>query len=81
MCNDARVILVYLLPSSFDLNPIKKMFRELKTYIKQNWDKHISFVKANFLGFLEECVSVVSARKASARGHFRRCSISIDKAE
>jgi transposase len=35
MCNDVGVILLYLLPYSPDLNLIKEMFRELKTYIKQ----------------------------------------------
>jgi hypothetical protein len=30
---------------------------------------------------LEECVSVVGARKASARGHFRRSGISVDELE
>jgi hypothetical protein len=35
------------------------MFGELKTYIKEVWDEHIGFVKADFLGFLEECVTVV----------------------
>ena len=79
MCGDAGVILLYLPPYSPDFNPIKEMFRELKTYIRQVWDKHIGFVKADFLGFLEECVTVVGAQKASARGHFRRAGISMDK--
>ena len=55
MCDDAGVILLYLPPYSPDLNPIEEMFGELKTYIKQVWDEHIGFVKADFLGFLEEC--------------------------
>jgi len=75
------VLLLYLPLYSPDLNLIEEMFGELKTYIRQVWDKHIGFVKADFLGFLEECATVVGAQKASARGHFCRASISIDKAE
>jgi len=61
MYNNIRVILLYLLLYSLDFNPIEEIFRELKTYIKQVWDEHISFIKADFLGFLEECVTVVGA--------------------
>jgi hypothetical protein len=75
------VLLLYLPPYSPDLNPIEEMFGELKTYIRQVWDEHIGFARADFLGFLEECVTVVGARKASAMGHFRRASISINEAE
>lgn len=78
MCDDAGVVLLYLPPYSPDLNPIEEFFRELKTYIRQAWDEHISFVRANFRSFLEECVEVVGARKRSARGHFRRAGISIN---
>jgi transposase len=81
MCGDAGVVLLYLPPYSPDLNPIKEMFGELKTYIKEVWDEHIGFVRADFLGFLKECVSVVGARKGSARGHFRRSGILVDDAE
>ena len=81
MCDDAGVILLYLPPYSPDLNPIEEMFGELKTYIKQVWEEHIGFVRADFLGFLEECVSVVGVRKVSTRGHFRRSSISVDELE
>jgi transposase len=76
MCDDAGVILLYLLLYSPDFNPIEEMFGELKTYIRQVWDEHIGFVRANFLGFLEECVTVVGARKASAKGHFR-CAVTV----
>ena len=55
-----------------------EMFGELKTYMRQVWDQHIGFVRADFL---EECVTVVGARKASARGHFRRADISMDELE
>lgn len=81
MCDDTGVILLYLPPYSADFNPIEEMFGELKTYIRQAWDEHVGFSRADFLGFLEECVTVVVARKASAKGHFRRAGISIDEPE
>jgi len=81
MYNDTNIILFYLPLYSFDFNPIKEMFRELKTYIRQIWDEHIGFVRADFIGFLEECVSVVGARKASAKGHFRRSGISVNESQ
>jgi hypothetical protein len=81
MCDDAGVLLLYLPPYSPDFNPIGEMFGELKTYIRQVWDKHIGFVRADFPGFLEECVTVVGAQKISAKGLFRHASISIDEPE
>ncbi|KAK0747310.1 hypothetical protein B0T21DRAFT_278698, partial [Apiosordaria backusii] len=53
-------------------------FQILPTYIRQVWDEHIGFIRADFPSFLEECVEVVGARKGSARGHFRQAGISID---
>jgi transposase len=81
ICDDAGVLLLYLPPYSPDFNPIEEMFGELKTYIRQVWDEYIGFVRADFLGFLEECVTVVGARKVSVRGHFRRVGISMDEPE
>jgi transposase len=79
LCDDAGVILRYLPPYSPDLNPIEEFFGELKTYIRQVWYEHEGFIKADFLSFLEECVTVVGGREASAKGHFRRAGISIDE--
>jgi transposase len=79
LCDDAGVILRYLPPYSPDLNPIEEFFGELKTYIRQVWHEHEGFIKADFLSFLEECVTVVGGREASAKGHFRRAGISIDE--
>jgi transposase len=59
ICDDTGVVLLYLPPYLPDFNPIEEMFGELKTYIRQAWDKHIGFVRADFIGFLEECVTVV----------------------
>jgi hypothetical protein len=70
-----------LLLYSLDFNPIEGIFGELKTYIRQVWDKYIGFIRADFLGFLEECITTIGARKASARSHFYYTSISIDKLE
>lgn len=78
MCDDAGVVLLYLPPYSPDLNLIEEFFRELKTYIRQVWDEHVGFIRADFSSFLEECVEVVGRRKASARGHFRRAGISLN---
>jgi len=61
MCDDAGVLLLYLPPYSPDFNPIEETFGKLKTYIREVWDKHIGFVRADFLGFLKECVTVVGA--------------------
>lgn len=73
--------MLYLLLYLPDFNPIEEMFGELKTYIRQVWDEYIGFVRADFLGFLEEYITVVGARKASTRGYFYCTGISIDKAE
>lgn len=35
MCADAGVRLFKLAPYSLDMNPIKELFAEIKTYIKQ----------------------------------------------
>jgi hypothetical protein len=75
LCDDAGVVLPSYSP---DLNPIEEFFGELKIYIRKVWDVQEGFIKADFLSFLEECVTVVGNRKASARGHFRRAGISID---
>jgi DDE superfamily endonuclease len=79
LSDDAGVILHYLPSYSPDLNPIEEFFGELKTYIRQVWDEHEGFIKADFLSFLEECVTVVGGQVASAKGHFCRAGISIDE--
>jgi hypothetical protein len=37
------------------LQPDRGVFGELKTYIREVWDDYISFIKADFRPFLEEC--------------------------
>jgi transposase len=79
MYDEAGVILRFLPPYSPDLNPIEEFFGELKAYIRQVWDEHEGFIRADFLSFLEECVTIVGGRVTSAKGHFRRAGISIDE--
>lgn len=79
MCGDVGVVLLYLPPYSPDLNPIEEFFGELKTFIRQVWNEHLGFIRADFVSFLEECVCIVGSRKTSARGYFRNSSISIDE--
>lgn len=80
LCDDAEVVLRFLPPYyAADVSPIEEFFGELKTYIRQVWDEYQDLIKADFLFFLEECITVVGERKASARGHFSRAGISIDE--
>lgn len=61
MCNDARVVLLFLPPYLLNFNSIEEFFGELKMYIRQGWDEYEGFIRADFLSFLEECIDVVSA--------------------
>lgn len=79
LCDDAGLILRYLLLYSPDLNPIEGFFRGLKIYIRHVWHEHEGFIKADFLSFSEECVTVVDAREASAKAYFCRAGISTDE--
>ena len=49
LCDDAGVVLRYLPPYSPDFNPIEEFFGELKTYIRQIWDEHEDFIRADFM--------------------------------
>ncbi|KAK1517409.1 hypothetical protein CABS01_16637 [Colletotrichum abscissum] len=79
MCAAAGVVLLYSAPYSPDIIPIEHYFGELKNFIRQVWNEHQGFIRADFRSFLEECVTIVGRRKKSARGHFYNCSISIDE--
>jgi hypothetical protein len=48
MCLDKGVKLVYLLPYSADLDPIKEFFTELNAFIRRHWQ---SYVEAPGQGF------------------------------
>lgn len=77
LCREAGVKLLYLLPYSLDLNPIKEFFAELKMFIKRNWQRYIDDPRQDFEAFLEWCIDTVGARKSSAEGHFRHSRLSI----
>jgi transposase len=79
ICDDAGVVVRFTSPYSPDLSPIEEFFGELKTYIRQVWEEYQGLIRADFGRFLEECVTKVGERKASARGHFRRAGIAIDE--
>lgn len=80
MCNEAGVLLIYRLPYYLpEVAAIEEFFGELKNYIRQVWDDQEDFIRADFGGFVEECVTVVGSRKESVRGHFRRAGFSIDE--
>jgi len=74
MCAEAGVRLLKLAPYLPDINPIKELFAEIKTYIKQQRYHHADLFKNNFLRM---CVDIVGSQVASAEGHFRHSGISI----
>jgi transposase len=66
-CNNAEVELVFLPPYSPDFNPIEATFKDLKAWLKLNFqfaDDFVSF--ENFLYF-----AVEQMRHKDPRGHFR----------
>jgi hypothetical protein len=75
MCCDVGVILVYLLPYSPDLDPIKEFFAELKALIKKQWHEHKDSLHPDFRIFLKWCVGIVGGRERSAKGHFRHVGV------
>jgi transposase len=79
MCHNAGVKLVYLLPYSPNLNPIKEFFAELKAFIKRNWQSYKENPEQGFDAFLEWCIDVVGGNECSARGHFRHAGLTIEE--
>ena len=72
MCDEAGVLLEFLLPYSPDYNPIEEAFVKLKQWLKKNYmlaDEYKSFE-----GFLNAAMLQLS-RKAG--NHFRSCHIHI----
>lgn len=78
MCSEAGVQLLYLPPYSPDLNPIEEFFSELKSYIKRNWKLYEAQPDQGFDTFLQTCVDIVGAKKASAEAHFRHSGVTIE---
>jgi hypothetical protein len=61
-----------------DMNPIEEFFAEIKTYVKQQRHNHADLFEKDFKTFLRMCIDIVGSRAASAEGHFRHSSISIE---
>ena len=74
LCDQAGVILEFLLPYSPDLNPIKATFKDLKAWIKRNHVLAVSF--ESFDRFLEFAISQVCG--VHAEGHFKRAGYIVE---
>ena len=68
-CNEAGVLLQFLPPYSPDYNPIESTFKDLKAWIKTNYQLAAEFDQ--FPDFLEFAVQQQSQREV--RGHYREC--------
>jgi hypothetical protein len=77
MCQDAGVVLKFLLPYSSDFNLIKEYFGVLKKFIKKKWHKNEDFISREFKMFLEWCVDVVGDDVHIAENHFCHAGLSI----
>ena len=80
MCSDAGVVVLFLSPYSPTLNPIEEFFGELKIYMRKMAQEEFfeELVRLNLQLFIDECLKVVGKRVKSARGHFRKASISVE---
>jgi transposase len=76
LCSNAGVKLLYLLPYSPDLNPIKEFFAELKAFVRREWQKHTG---QDFKEFLEWSLDTVGSREDSGQGHFRHANIEVEE--
>lgn len=79
MSSEAGVKLVYLPPSSPDLNPIEELFAELKAFIRRHWQSYEGNPSQGFDSFLQWCVDCVGAMKENAEGHFQNANVSIEE--
>ena len=79
LCAAAGVKLLYLTPSSPDLNPIEEFFAELKAFIKRNWQVYGDLLHQDFGALLEWCVDIVGTRESSAAGHFHNAGLYIEE--
>jgi transposase len=75
ICDNAGVLLVFLLPYSPDFNPIESTFKDLKAWIKKHYQQVEDY--DDFAEFLEHAVSEMCGR--DARGHFRACGYVVEK--
>ena len=70
MCEDAGIILAYLLPYLPDLNPIESSFAQLKAWIKKNRELVVEFQE--FDDFLRFAMKQLRER---VKVHFSGCRI------
>jgi transposase len=75
--SDAGVKLIYLLPYSPRLHPIKEFFAKLKHYIKNVWPAYIANPDQGFRAFLRKCIHSIGERRESAKGHFQHTVITL----
>ena len=71
MCDEAGVLLAFLLPYSPD-NPIEEAFTELKQWLKKNYMLVSGY--ESFEGFITAAILQLSRKPGN---HFRSCHIEI----
>ena len=72
MCDQAGLLVEFLLPYSFDYNPIEESFAELKQWLKKNYMLASGY--ESFEGFLNAAILQLSRKPGN---HFRSCHIEI----
>jgi hypothetical protein len=71
ICDEHRVLLVYLPPYSTDLNPIEQAFAQLKAWCRRH---HLDAAELGFEEFLEVAMN---SQGDNAKGHFRKCQVGV----
>lgn len=56
----------------------RRVFAELKSFIKRNWSYYEKDTDQGVDVFLEWCVNMVGAKEESAQGHFRHAGLKIE---
>jgi len=79
LCRDAGVKLVYLPPSSPDLNLMEEYFSVLKAFIRKRWSEYEENQGQGFKEFLEWCVVMAGNREGIAEAHFRHAGVSVEE--
>ena len=69
ICNGYGVAIEYLPPYSPDFNPIEATFKDLKAWIKLNYQLSSEFT--DFGQFLHLAITQVCRNKDAVKGHFR----------
>lgn len=68
VCDAAGVLLQFLLSYSPDFNPIESTFKDLKAWVKRNYQLAVEFDFPDFLN-----LAVQQQSKREVRGHYRAC--------